>query len=79
MAEVRIPPLGVHVFPAGLIPGDLELDNRHNVAGPVQYQIGAAPTVTVPIAPNVTYEVKNIHQQQVTVSNGLPNSLYCLY
>ncbi|MDJ1159087.1 hypothetical protein QNA08_12655 [Chelatococcus sp. SYSU_G07232] len=79
MAEVRINAGATYVFAAGQLEDTLELDNRHNVNGNVLYQIGAAPQVTVPIVPNEEYTINNIRGQQVTVQNGLPNSLYCVW
>lgn len=79
MPEVRINPGAVQLFPAHQLDDRLELDNRHNVGGNVSYQIGAAPTVTVPIIPNAEYVVRNIRGQQVTVTNNLPNTLYAVW
>ena len=70
---------GNHVFPAGTLQEDLELDNRHNVAGNVQYRIANRRLVTVPIVPNEEQWIRGINGQQLSVTNNLPNSLYCVY
>ncbi|GGX93455.1 hypothetical protein GCM10007160_21290 [Litchfieldella qijiaojingensis] len=77
MSEVRIPSDGQHVFPAGQLDENLELENRHNVAGSVLYQIATRPVVTINMTPNEEYRVQGINGQQLTVTNHLPNSLYC--
>ena len=68
-----------HIFPQGTLQNQMELDNRHNVQGPVNYQIAAQPLVNIPMQPNQEYYIQNIHGQQVRVWNNLPNSLYCVY
>lgn len=79
MAEQRINAGAVYVFAAGVLDDTLRLENRHGVAGNVQYQIAAQPAVTVPIVDNGEYTINNIRGQQLTVTNLLPNSLYCVY
>lgn len=79
MPEQRIDAGAAHVFPAEILDDRLDLQNRHGVAGDIQYQIGAQPAVTVPIADNGEYEIRNIRGLQLTVTNNLPNSLYCVY
>ena len=76
---VPIPAAGNHVFPAGTLAEDLELDNRHNVAGTVQYRIANRRLVTVPMAPNEEQWIRGINGQQLSVTNNLPNTLYCVY
>ncbi|EPC03676.1 hypothetical protein L861_19270 [Litchfieldella anticariensis FP35 = DSM 16096] len=77
MPEVRIAPGAVHVFPTGQLDENLELENRHNVAGPVMYQIAVRPVVTINMTPDEEYQVQGVNGQQLTVTNNLPNSLYC--
>ncbi len=80
MPELRLNAGVVHVFPAGQLADQLELDNRHNVAGNVVYQIGVAPTVTMPIrVGDERYYIRNIRGQQLTVTNQLANSLYAIW
>ncbi len=79
MPEIRINAGATYVFAAGTLGDTVTLDNRHNVAGNVQYQIAAQPLTTMPIAPNGHDVVNNIHGQQLTVVNQLPNSLYCVW
>lgn len=79
MTEQRINAGAAHVFPAGTLNDTLQLENRHNVAGTVQYQIAAGMVINVPIVANADHTINNIHGQQVTVTNLLPNSLYCVY
>lgn len=77
MSEVRIAPGAQHVFPEGQLAESLELENRHNVGGPVRYQIATRRQVRIDMTPDQEYRVQGINGQQLTVSNGLPNSLYC--
>ena len=79
MPEVRINAGATQVFPQGQLGDALDLDNRYNVTGTVQYQISVQPRVTVPIEPNKDYVIKNIRGEQVQVWNNLPNSLYCVW
>lgn len=67
------------VFGAGTINAGCELDNRHNVAGDVRYQIGVQPQVTIPMVPNGEYRVPNVNGEQFSVHNGLPNTLDVVY
>ena len=79
MPETRINANDNHIFPQGTLVNQLELDNRHNVQGPVTYRIAAQPVVNIPMQPNQEYFAQNINGQQVQVWNNLPNSLYCVY
>jgi hypothetical protein len=77
MSEIRIAPGATHVFAAGQLEEVLELENRHNVNGVVQYQIGARAWVNINMAPNMEFQIQGINGQQLSVVNGLSNSLYC--
>lgn len=78
MAEQRINPDATHVFPVGLVAGNLELDNRHGVDGDVIYQIAGQPVVHVPFHNN-NHTINGVNGQSITVTNQLPNSIYCVY
>lgn len=78
MAEQRIGAGATHVFPAGQLADRLDLQNRHGVNGVVTYQI--AGRFPVPITfNNDNHVINNIDGQVLTVTNNLPNSLYCVY
>ena len=80
MPELRIDAGANHIFPADQLENQLELDNRHNVAGNVVYQIGARPAVTMPIkVGDERYYIRNINGLQLSVTNQLPNSLYAIW
>ena len=79
MSEQRIVAGGNHTFPPGTVNHAMAIENRHNVQGPIQYQIGLQPQVTVPVGPNepsITIDARGL---QLTVWNGLPNSVYCVW
>ena len=68
------------LIPANTIPGNASLDNRHNVAGNVSYQIGAAPQVNVPLQTNEDpTPVPGVNNQTLRVINGLTSSIYVVY
>lgn len=78
--ELHIMAGQTHVFPAGVIQDAVSLDNRHNVAGTVSYQIGGQPGVNVPITPNAgPVAVRDINGQMLAITNNLPNSLYVVF
>lgn len=75
MADYYVPAGQLRVFGAGTFAGDAVLDNLHNVAGPVTYQIGAAPAATIPMAVNEDTVTLPVNGQQLTITNGLPSEL----
>lgn len=80
LTETRISSGQNKIFPPGIVNNNLTLDNRHNVAGTIQYQIAAQPVVTVPVQPNDDDIIINgVNGQQVRVLNNLPASIYAIY
>ncbi|MDQ3125486.1 MAG: hypothetical protein M3Q74_07755 [Pseudomonadota bacterium] len=77
--ETRIGAGATYVFPAGALDDQVELDNRHNAAGQVTYQIAAQPAVNIQVQPNQEYTINHIRAQSLTITNGLPNGLYVVY
>ena len=77
--ETRIGAGATYVFPAGVLDDRVDLQNRHNVAGQVTYQIAAQPAVNIQVQPNQEYAINHIRAQTLTITNGLPNSLYVVY
>ncbi|MBI2261450.1 MAG: hypothetical protein HYU62_07265 [Caulobacterales bacterium] len=77
--ETRIGAGATYVFPAGALDEQVRLENRHNVAGQVTYQIAAQPAVNIQIQPNQENTINQIRAQSLTIINGLPNSLYAVY
>lgn len=78
MAEQRINTGATHAFPAGVVDDNLTLENRHNVQGDVIYQIAGRPPVHIPFN-NDDHVIPGVNGQAITVTNNLPNSLYCIY
>lgn len=78
MPEQRIDAGATHVFPAGLLHDRLDLQNRHGVSGTAIYQIDNRPAVQINFN-NDDHTINNINGQELTVTNNLPNSLYCVY
>lgn len=84
-AQARAPRVAVqiraganHVFPAAPNMQAIEVDNRHNVAGSITYQIQGRGAVQVPMRVNEdTLTIPNIHGLQTTVTNNLAASIYC--
>lgn len=78
MAEQRINTGATHAFPAGVVDENMDLDNRHGVDGNVLYQIAGQPAVQIPFNNN-NHVIHGVNGQAITVTNNLPNSLYCIY
>lgn len=80
MQEQKINRGKQHIYPAGSIQDIMILENRHNVAGSISYQIGNRPMVTIQIRPNEPgTPIINIDGLSLLIRNNLPSSIYCVW